>query len=143
MGEVEQKDAGLASGIVNTSFMMGGGLGLAVLASVASSRTDALLAAGHGRASALVGGYHVAFIVGAGFAALAALIAARLMREPAAAAEPEAVGTEALDGEPALPPSAHQFVSYAAPCDVCPDDRLSRRERLPLDVAPAGEHRGG
>jgi EmrB/QacA subfamily drug resistance transporter len=143
MGEVEQSDAGLASGIVNTSFMMGGGLGLAVLASVASSRTDALLAAGHGRASALVGGYHVAFIVGAGFAALAALIAARLMREPAAAAEPEAVGAKALDGEPALPPSAHQFVSYAAPCDVCPDDRLSRRERLPLDVAPAGEHRGG
>jgi hypothetical protein len=64
MGEVEQSDDGLAPGIVNTSFMMG--LGLAVLASVASSRTDALLAAGQGRASALVGGYHVAFIVGAG-----------------------------------------------------------------------------
>jgi hypothetical protein len=86
VGDVEQRDAGLASGIVNTSFMMGGGLGLAVLASVASARTDALLAAGSPEANALVGGYHLAFLVGAGFAALAAVLTASLMREPAAAA---------------------------------------------------------
>jgi dihydrofolate reductase len=83
-GEVEQSDAGLASGIVNTSFMMGGALGLAVLASVASSRTEALITAGETHAGALVGGYHAAFVVGAGFAALAALLTARLMREPSA-----------------------------------------------------------
>jgi MFS family permease len=122
-GEVEQSDAGLASGIVNTSFMMGGALGLAVLASVASSRTEALITAGETHAGALVGGYHAAFVVGAGFAALAALLTARLMREPSAVADAETIRAEATDGELDLRPGAHQFVSYAAPCDVCPDDR--------------------
>jgi EmrB/QacA subfamily drug resistance transporter len=93
MGDVEQSDAGLASGIVNTSFMMGGALGLAVLASLAASRTAHLTAAGHSHASALVGGYHVAFVIGAAFAAGAALLSAWLLREPApaetAAAEAE------------------------------------------------------
>src|SRR5437763_9365755 len=78
MGDVEQSEAGLASGIVNTSFMMGGGLGLAVLASVAASRTNHLLAGGQSHVSALVGGYHVAFLIGAAFAALAALSSAQL-----------------------------------------------------------------
>src|SRR5688500_7329190 len=56
MSDVEPSEAGLASGIVNTAFMMGGALGLAVLASVAASRTENLAAAGDGRLAALTGG---------------------------------------------------------------------------------------
>ena len=80
MGDVEQSEAGLASGIVNTSFMMGGALGLAVLASVAASRTNHLLAAGSAQLDALVGGYRIAFMLGATFAAIAAAASARLLR---------------------------------------------------------------
>jgi len=85
MGDVESADAGLASGIVNTSFMMGGALGLAVMASVAASRTSHLLAAGAAHRTALVAGYHAAFLIGAGFAALAATLAACLLVQPAGA----------------------------------------------------------
>jgi EmrB/QacA subfamily drug resistance transporter len=80
MGDVEQSEAGLASGIVNTSFMMGGALGLAVLASVAASRTNHLVAAGTPHLAALVGGYRVAFVIGAAFAALAAGLAGQMLR---------------------------------------------------------------
>ncbi|RQT19986.1 DHA2 family efflux MFS transporter permease subunit [Burkholderia contaminans] len=73
MSDVDPADSGLASGIVNTAFMMGGALGLAVLASLAAARTDAL-AATHAPLDALNGGYHAAFAFGAAFAAAAALI---------------------------------------------------------------------
>jgi predicted MFS family arabinose efflux permease len=99
MSDVEPTEAGLASGLVNTSFMMGGALGLAVLASLAASRTDALLADGESTSVALTGGYHVAFLVGAIFAAVAAFLGALLLRveRPEAAAEEleEAVGEPA------------------------------------------------
>jgi hypothetical protein len=80
MGDVEQSEAGLASGVVNTSFMMGGALGLAILASLAASRTETLSASGDGQLAALTGGYHVAFLVGALFAAGAAALGAALLR---------------------------------------------------------------
>jgi EmrB/QacA subfamily drug resistance transporter len=80
MSEVEPSEAGLASGVVNTSFMMGGALGLAVLASLAASRTDSLLASGDDQLVALTGGYHAAFLVGALFAAAAAVLGAVLLR---------------------------------------------------------------
>jgi len=80
MSDVTPSESGLASGVVNTSFMMGGALGLAVLASLAAARTDNLLAAGASSFVALSGGYHVAFIVGAVFAAAAALLGAVLLR---------------------------------------------------------------
>jgi EmrB/QacA subfamily drug resistance transporter len=80
MSDVAPEESGLASGVVNTAFMMGGALGLAVLASLAASRSDSLRAAGHGPLSALVGGYHLAFVVGAVFAAAAATIGATLLR---------------------------------------------------------------
>jgi MFS family permease len=86
MGDVDQSQAGLASGVVNTAFMMGGALGLAILASIAASRSDSLRASGDGPLDALLGGYHLAFLVGAIFAVAAATIGATLLREPAPAA---------------------------------------------------------
>jgi EmrB/QacA subfamily drug resistance transporter len=91
MSDVEPEDAGLASGVVNTSFMMGGALGLAILASLAAARTDTLLASGTDSLAALNDGYHVAFVVGAIFAAAAALIGGFVLRTSsvaASAAEP-------------------------------------------------------
>jgi EmrB/QacA subfamily drug resistance transporter len=76
MSDVAPEESGLASGVVNTAFMMGGALGLAVLASLAASRTDSLRASGDDALTALTGGYHLAFLVGALFAAAAAVIGA-------------------------------------------------------------------
>jgi MFS family permease len=86
MSDVAPEESGLASGVVNPAFMMGGALGLAILASLAASHTDALASAGSGRLEALAGGYHVAFVVGAAFAAAAAVIGAVLLRDRAPAA---------------------------------------------------------
>jgi EmrB/QacA subfamily drug resistance transporter len=88
MSDVEPQDAGVASGVVNTSFMMGGALGLAVLASVAAARTgdDESL-------SALASGYQAAFLIGTAFAVAAAVVAAVFLK-PAPVQEGE--------GEPAL-----------------------------------------
>lgn len=82
MSDVDPADAGLASGVVNTAFMMGGALGLALLASLASARSAALAAAGALPAAALTGGYRMAFAVGAFAALAAALGAGLLMRAP-------------------------------------------------------------
>jgi EmrB/QacA subfamily drug resistance transporter len=87
MSDVEPQDAGLASGLVNTSFMMGGALGLAVLASIAASRTDRLLASGDAQRQALTGGYHLAFLAGAICALAAAALGATLLRSTQTAPE--------------------------------------------------------
>jgi len=98
MSDVDPAEAGLASGLVNTSFMMGGALGLAVLASLAASRTSALLVHGESQAAALTGGYHAAFLAGAIAAAAAAALGAALLRAPA----PQTTGEPAeATGEPA------------------------------------------
>jgi MFS family permease len=80
MSDVDQSESGLASGVVNTAFMMGGALGLAVLASLAAAVTEGLLETGAPVAVALTGGYHAAFVAGAIVAALAATLAAVLLR---------------------------------------------------------------
>jgi EmrB/QacA subfamily drug resistance transporter len=83
MNDVKPEESGLASGIVNTSFMMGGAVGLAVLVSVAAARTNTLVASGADRLTALTGGYHLAFAIGALFAIAAATIGFVLLRTPA------------------------------------------------------------
>lgn len=80
MSNVDAHQSGLASGIVNTSFMMGGALGLAILASLAATWTDNARASGVIASVALCAGYHFAFLVGAIFAATAALLSALFLR---------------------------------------------------------------
>lgn len=91
MNDVAPSEAGLASGVVNTAFMMGGALGLAILASLAASRTSTQLTAGTDQLAALNAGYHAAFLVGALFAATAALIGAVMLRPKAATGEAAAM----------------------------------------------------
>jgi EmrB/QacA subfamily drug resistance transporter len=86
MSDVEPLDAGLASGITNTAFMMGGALGLAVLASAAAAHTRHLVANGVGTAAALTGGYHPAFVIGAIFAVCGAAIGVAFLRNATAPA---------------------------------------------------------
>jgi EmrB/QacA subfamily drug resistance transporter len=74
MSEVTSEESGLASGVLNTSFMMGGALGLAILASIAGSKTAHLVATGTSEKVALLSGYHSAFIVGCIFALGASLL---------------------------------------------------------------------
>jgi EmrB/QacA subfamily drug resistance transporter len=90
MSDVGTEESGLASGIVNTSFMMGGSLGLAILASVAAARTGAAQATGAATAVALNEGYQLAFMWGAAFAAIAAVLGGGLLRISQASREPDA-----------------------------------------------------
>ena len=94
MSDVEPSEAGLASGVVNTSFMMGGALGLAVLASLAASRTETSPPRATDELVALTDGYHVAFLVGALFAAAAAGIGGLLLRPGSAVEGAQAEETE-------------------------------------------------
>ena len=89
MSDVAPEESGLASGVVNTAFMMGGAVGLAVLASLAASRTDALSASGDSPLEALVGGYHAAFMVGALFALAGAAVGGTFLRTRTAPAGQE------------------------------------------------------
>lgn len=77
-----ERDAGLASGLFNTTQQIGMALGVAVLSTLAASRTETLLAGGHGRAEALTGGYHLAFTVGTGLLVAAFLVALLVLARP-------------------------------------------------------------
>jgi hypothetical protein len=100
MNDVEESAAGLASGMVNTSFIMGGALGLTILASIAASRSTSLLASGEDQLTALTSGYHTAFLAGALCAAGAAALSAAFVRGGTGSA----VGTHGEAAEERLAP---------------------------------------
>jgi EmrB/QacA subfamily drug resistance transporter len=85
MSGATPEDAGLASGLVNTSMQVGGSIGLAVLATLSTQRTNSLISDGEGHLQALNSGYHVAYLIGAGLAAIAVAIAVFVLRAPAPA----------------------------------------------------------
>src|ERR1035437_1536701 len=97
MADVPAADAGLGSGIVNVSQQVSGALGIAVLGTVASNHTKALEAHGQSLTSGVLGGYHLAFVVGAGSAVVGIGVALVVLR-----ARPVAAPESVKDGEPAF-----------------------------------------
>jgi EmrB/QacA subfamily drug resistance transporter len=82
MSGVSESETGLASGLINTSLQVGGSIGLAVLAGLATTRADHLLGTGHSTAAALTGGYHLAFLVAAGLVVAGIVVAVRVLERP-------------------------------------------------------------
>ena len=101
MSGATASDAGLISGLVNTTAQIGGSLGLAALATLATSRTDQLLADGQGTLAALTGGYHLAFGIGAALVATAVVIAATVLRSETATGAQAADASELMSSEEA------------------------------------------
>ena len=89
MADATPSDSGLASGLLNTTAQVGGAVGLAALATVSANRTSQLLAAGQSAVSALSGGYHLAWAIGAGLVLASIGVAATVIRpQPVREAQP-------------------------------------------------------
>jgi EmrB/QacA subfamily drug resistance transporter len=95
MSGATRSDSGLASGLVNTTVQVGGAIGLAVLATLASERTDALRADGESKAAALNAGYHLAYLIGAAAVAVAIVVAVVVVRPTARGEAVDEAGAEA------------------------------------------------
>jgi MFS family permease len=101
MSGATPSDSGLASGLVNTTVQVGGAIGLAVLATLATERTDGLLAEGEPAAAALNSGYHLAYLLGAGLVAVAVVVALVVVRSPSPVAEEEEEAADLSTARPA------------------------------------------
>jgi EmrB/QacA subfamily drug resistance transporter len=99
MSGATQEDAGLASGLVNTTAQVGGALGLAVLATLSATRSESLIADGSSTAAALTSGYQLAFLIGAGLVVLAIGVALAVLRPPRPHEAGHAPHTEPAYGE--------------------------------------------
>ncbi len=97
MSGVTESDSGLASGLVNTSVQVGGAIGLAVLATFATKRTEGLLADGEPAAEALNSGYHLAYLIGAGLVLVAIAVAFTTLRARIPQLAPEPVSEPVVE----------------------------------------------
>jgi MFS family permease len=95
MSGASPSDAGLASGLINTTGQVGGAIGLAVLATVSSARTAAMEHSGHAAAAALTSGYHLAFWIAAALTASAIVVGLVVLRSEKAGSEVSAAELDA------------------------------------------------
>jgi EmrB/QacA subfamily drug resistance transporter len=107
MSGATPQDSGLASGFINTTVQVGGAVGLAVLATLSTERTERLVADGENAASALNSGYHLAYLIGAALTVVAIVVTFVVVRsQKSEAAEQQAAEAEPRQGEPALSEAA-------------------------------------
>jgi hypothetical protein len=133
----KQGQAGLASGLVNTSRQIGGGLGLAVLVTLATQRSSHLIGTGALVPQALTDGFRLAYLIGAGLAAAAALVTFTALPRPTPA---EATGESPPDQEPAGSASAAAVQARRAARRFAAAIALVVVAFVALDLAFAGSH---